>query len=221
MRFITKILSNSKFKRCLLLIFLLIIYIIVSAISYTQAVCTDISNSVFRLHVIANSDSSEDQSLKLIVRDKVIEYMSSISNNINSKDDLVVLLNENLSNLELIAKQTILENGYDYDVSIEIGKFSFPTKNYGDITLPPGYYDALRIKIGSATGKNWWCVMFPPLCFVDVTTGIVPEDSKKIMKESLSEEEYDLISNSSNSDTQFKFKIVEVLQNFSISGIFM
>ncbi len=221
MRFITKILSNSKFKRSLILIFLLFVYILVSAVSYTQAVCKDISDSVFRLHVIANSDSSEDQILKLKVRDKVLEYMSSISNNVKSKEDWIVLLNKNLANLNTVASQTIYENGYNYDVSVEVGNFSFPTKSYGDITLPPGYYDALRIKIGSASGKNWWCVMFPPLCFVDVTTGIVPDDSKNIMKENLSEEEYDLISNGSDSSTQFKFKIVEVLQNFSISGIFM
>lgn len=221
MRFITKILSNSKFKRCLLLILLLLIYIFVSAISYTQAVCNDISNSVFRLHVIANSDSDEDQKLKLIVRDKVLNYMSSISNNINSKTDWINLLTENLSTLEEIAQETIYENGYNYNVNLEIGNFSFPTKKYGDITLPPGYYDALRIKIGDASGKNWWCVMFPPLCFVDVSTGIVPENSKEIIKENLSDEEYELISDNSNTNAQFKFKIVEVLQNFSISGIFM
>ena len=221
MRFITKILSNSKFKRSLILIFLLFVYILVSAVSYTQAVCKDISDSVFRLHVIANSDSNVDQELKYKVRDKVLEYMSSISNNVKSKEDWIVLLNKNLANLNTVASQTIYENGYNYDVSVEVGNFSFPTKSYGDITLPPGYYDALRIKIGSASGKNWWCVMFPPLCFVDVTTGIVPDDSKNIMKENLSEEEYDLISNGSDSSTQFKFKIVEVLQNFNISGIFM
>lgn len=221
MRFITKILSNSNFKRCLILVILLIIYIIVSAISYSQAVCKDISNAVFRLHVIANSDSQEDQSLKLIVRDQVLEYMTSISNGVESKEDLRILLNDNLPILEKIAKKTIEENGYDYDVSLEIGNFSFPTKKYGDITLPPGYYDALRIKIGNASGQNWWCVMFPPLCFVDVSTGIVPEESKNIIKENLSEEEYNLISANSDSNTQFKFKIVEVLQNFSISGIFM
>ena len=206
MRVITKILSNSKFKRFLLISLLLIIYILVSAMSYTQAICADISSSVFRLHVIANSDSEEDQNLKLIVRDKILEYMNSISDDIHSKEDLLLLLNEKLPVLEEIAKQTIIDNGYDYDVSLEIGTFSFPTKNYGDITLPPGFYDALRVKIGSASGKNWWCVMFPPLCFVDVTTGIVPEESKQIIKENLSDEEYSLISDSSSSNKQFKFK---------------
>lgn len=84
-----------------------------------------------------------------------------------------------------------------------------------------GYYDALRVKIGKAEGQNWWCVMFPPLCFVDVTTGVVPEESKEIIKDNLSDEEYALILSNSNKSTHFKFKIVEVLQNFNISGIFM
>lgn len=221
MRFITKILSNSKFKRFFLLCFLLIIYILVSAISYTQAVCKNISDSVFRLHVLANSDSQEDQNLKLLVRDNILEYMNSISSGVTSKEDWISLANLHILDLEAIAKQTILDNGYTYDVTLEIGNFAFPTKTYGDITLPPGYYDALRIKIGNAEGQNWWCVMFPPLCFVDVTTGIVPEESKEIIRENLSEEEYALISSNSKGNTQFKFKLVEVLQNFNISGIFM
>ena len=221
MRFITKILSNIKFKRCLILIFLLIIYIFVSAISYTHAICKDISDNIFRLHVIANSDSSEDQNLKLLVRDSILSYINTISSDITSKEELISLVNENLNVLEELAEKTIVENGYNYDVSLEIGNFSFPTKNYGDITLPPGYYDALRIKIGKADGQNWWCVMFPPLCFVDVTTGVVPEDSKQTLKDNLSAEEFDLISSNSDSSTQFKFKIVEGLQNFNISGIFM
>lgn len=221
MRFITKILSNSKFKRFFLLCFLLIIYILISAISYTQAVCKNISDSVFRLHVIANSDSTEDQNLKLLVRDNILEYMTSISVGLTSKEEVINLAKSHLSDLEAIAKQTILDNGYDYDVCLEIGNFVFPTKTYGDITLPPGHYDALRIKIGKAEGQNWWCVMFPPLCFVDVTTGVVPEESKEMIKDNLSEEEYALILSNSSSDAQFKFKIVEVLQNFNISGIFM
>ena len=221
MRFITKNLFKINWKRFFILMFPLIIYIFICAVSYSQAVCENIADNVFRLHVIANSDSTEDQNLKLLVRDNILEYINSISDSISSKEDLISVLEENLPVLEEIAKNTILENGCSYDVSLEIGNFSFPTKNYGDITLPPGYYDALRVKIGKAEGQNWWCVMFPPLCFVDVTTGIVPEDSKEILKENLSAEEFDLISDTSNSNTHFKFKIVEVLQNFNISGIFM
>lgn len=220
MQLITKIILNSKFKRFILVSALLIIYVCMSAVSYTHAVTTDIADSVFRLHVIANSNSDEDQNLKYIVRDKVIEYMSSISQNASSKEDVIEIAKANLDKIQAIASQTIRENGYTYSVNVEVGNFSFPSKRYGDITLPPGYYDALRIKIGEAEGQNWWCVMFPPLCFVDVTSGVVPDESKEIMKENLSKEEFDLISKNSN-EVKVKFKIVEVLQNFTISGIFM
>lgn len=220
MQLITKIISNSKFKRFILVSALLILYVCISAVSYTHAVTTNIADSVFRLHVIANSDSAEDQNLKYIVRDKVIEYMSSISQNASSKEDVIEIAKANLDKIQAISSQTIRENGYTYSVNVEVGNFSFPSKRYGDITLPPGYYDALRIKIGEAEGQNWWCVMFPPLCFVDVTSGVVPDESKEIMKENLSKEEFDLISKNSN-EVKVKFKIVEVLQNFTISGIFM
>ena len=220
MQLITKIILNSKFKRFILVSALLIIYVCVSAVSYTHAVTTDIADSVFRLHVIANSNSDEDQNLKYIVRDKVIEYLSSISQNASSKEEVIKIAKANLDKIQAIASQTIRDNGYTYSVNVEVGNFSFPSKRYGDITLPPGYYDALRIKIGEAEGQNWWCVMFPPLCFVDVTSGVVPDESKEIMKENLSKEEFDLISKNSN-EVKVKFKIVEVLQNFTISGIFM
>ncbi len=220
MQLITKIILNSKFKRFILVSALLIIYVCISAVSYTHAVTTDIADSVFRLHVIANSDSDEDQNLKYIVRDKVIEYMSSISQNASSKEEVIKIAKANLDKIQAIAAQTIRDNGYTYSVNVEVGNFSFPSKRYGDITLPPGYYDALRIKIGEAEGQNWWCVMFPPLCFVDVTSGVVPDESKEIMKENLSKEEFNLISKNSN-EVKVKFKIVEVLQNFTISGIFM
>lgn len=220
MKIIAKNLLNSKIKRFILLTFLLILYIFVSAVSYTNAVCSDIQESVFRLHVIANSDSTEDQNLKYIVRDSVIDYINEISKDASSKDEVIAIAKEHLTEIEEIALQTVKDNGYDYPVKVSIGNFAFPSKKYGDITLPPGYYDALKIEIGEAAGQNWWCVMFPPLCFVDVTSGVVPEESKEIMKDNLTDEEYDLISGKS-ADVEIKFKIVEVLQNFTISGIFM
>ena len=210
-----KFISISNFKRLLLLLVLLFVYTFICAFSYVNAVSTNIQNSVFRLHVIANSDSEEDQNLKYIVRDKVLEYINSISGNQTSKEDVIQLANENIDEIKKIAENIIYENGYNYEVKLNIGNFAFPTKTYGDISLPPGYYDALTIEIGKAQGQNWWCVMFPPLCFVDVTSGIVPQESKKIIKENLSEEEYELISENSN-NISFKFKIIEMFQNIDI-----
>jgi len=210
-----KFISISNFKRLLLLLVLLFVYTFICAFSYVNAVSTNIQNSVFRLHVIANSDSEEDQNLKYIVRDKVLEYINSISGNQTSKEDVIKLATENIDEIKKIAENIIYENGYNYEVKLNIGNFAFPTKTYGDISLPPGYYDALTIEIGKAQGQNWWCVMFPPLCFVDVTSGIVPQESKKIIKENLSEEEYELISENSN-NISFKFKIIEMFQNIDI-----
>lgn len=210
-----KFISNCNFKRLLLLLVLLFIYTFISAFSYVNAVSSNIQDSVFRLHVIANSDSEEDQNLKYIVRDKILEYMNNIYDNTSSKEDVIHLVNENIDNIKQIAEETIRENGYNYSVKLDIGNFAFPTKTYGDISFPAGFYDALKIQIGDAKGQNWWCVMFPPLCFVDVTSGIVPEESKEIMKDSLSDEEYKILSEKDN-DVKFKFKIIEIFQNIGI-----
>lgn len=196
------------------ILFLLFIYVTICANSYVSAVSSKISSSVFRLHVIANSDSQEDQNLKYIVRDKVLEYMNTlVDTNISSKEETMRIVSENLESFKSIAQDTVYENGYDYEVNVEIGNFAFPTKNYGDISLPSGYYDALRVSIGDAKGKNWWCVMFPPLCFVDVSSGVVPEESKANLEENLSDEEYELISGSST-EFEVKFKVVEFFENF-------
>ncbi len=216
MRTLLNIICSKKVKYYILLLFLLFLYITVSAVSYVNAVSYDLANSVFRLHVIANSDSKEDQDLKYIVRDNVLQYMNSICKDACSKQDAINIANEHLDDFRDIATKTIKDNGYNYDVTVEIGNFSFPTKNYGDISLPSGFYDALRIKIGEAKGQNWWCVMFPPLCFVDVSSGIVSDESKEIMKKDLSEEEFSLISNEDNAEISFKFKLIEMLQNAKI-----
>lgn len=211
---------TTNFKKFLLLFLLLFLYIFISAISYTSAVSQDISSAVFRLHVLANSDSQEDQNLKYLIRDNILNYIQEISNDVTSKSEIIEIIKSHSSEIHEIATKTIEENGYNYPVSISIGNFAFPTKKYGDITLPAGFYDAVRVEIGSAKGQNWWCVMFPPLCFVDTTSGIVPEGSKKLIQDNLSQEEYNLISKDTSS-VKVKFKIVELLQNFTISGIFM
>lgn len=201
----------------LLLLILFTIFILFSAFSYVNAVSSEISNSVFRLHVIANSDSEEDQNLKYKVRDSLLEYMNSLCSNVSSKQEAISIAQNHVEDFKNIAKRVISDNGYEYTVSVEIGQYDFPTKEYGDITLPAGMYDALRVKIGSATGHNWWCVMFPPLCFVDVSSGVVPDSSKELLEENMSEEEYNLITDSSNnSDLSFKFKIVELFENIKI-----
>ena len=213
MKKILNLFKNPKFKMILILSLLLFLYTTICAFSYAQSVLPDIADSVFRLHVIANSDSDEDQNLKYKVRDNLLEYMNDICKNCTTKQEAINLVEKNKDTFKQIALDTIKQNGYTYDVNINIGNFEFPTKQYGDISLPAGFYDALRIEIGEAKGHNWWCVMFPPLCFVDITSGVVPEDSKESLENSLSEEEFALISNQSDSQIQFKFKLLEFLGN--------
>lgn len=211
-----KILQNFSFKRVFILLLLLTLFIFVSALSYVTAVSQDIKDSVFRLHVIANSDSNEDQNLKLKVRDSLLEYMDDLAKNCTSKEEVVQIAKDHQEEFKQISEKVIYDNGYSYPVSIKIGDSDFPTKTYGDISLPAGTYDALRVQIGEAKGKNWWCVMFPPLCFVDVSTGVVPDTSKEEMKENLNDEEYDLISKTDDNEINFKFKLVEFFQNLRL-----
>ncbi len=208
---------KKNLKMVIILTFLLLLYTSICAVSYANNISSDIANSVFRLHVIANSDSKEDQDLKYIVRDNLLEYMNSICKNCTSKQDAISIVENNKDSFEQIATNTIKEQGYSYPVKINIGNFEFPTKNYGDISLPAGFYDALRVEIGEAKGQNWWCVMFPPLCFVDVTSGVVPEESKDLMEDNLSEEEFALVSKDSSPEIQFKFKLLEIFHNFGLT----
>lgn len=201
--------KNKKFKHIVLLIFLLSLYVFIAAQSYVVAISTDLSNAVFRLHVIANSDTNEDQELKLKVRDSLLNYMNKICSNCTTKEEAISIAIQNKDEFQKIAEQTILENGYNYPVKININNFYFPTKNYGDISLPAGMYDALRVEIGEAKGKNWWCVMFPSLCFVDISSGIVDEKAKGELEGELQEESYSVISETKKPDIKFKFKIIE------------
>lgn len=209
----------KKLNFIFILVLLIFLYIFLLSFNYTQAVSSDLSDSVLRLHIIANSDSEADQKLKLQVRDNIIKYMNSLTADSNSKTDVISIVSNNLDSFKKIALNTIKENGYDYDVNIKIGNFYFPTKTYGDISFPSGNYDALKVEIGDAVGQNWWCVLFPPLCFVNSSSATVPDDSKETLKENISSEGYEVISEgnngeNNNSDIKIKFKIIEFLNNF-------
>ena len=139
--------------------------------------------------------------------------MNNICRNCASKQEAINLVTEHQEEFKQVALDTIKKEGYSYNVKINIGNFEFPTKQYGDISLPAGYYDALRVEIGEAKGRNWWCVMFPSLCFIDVSSGIVPEESKEELQNILSDEEYSIISDNSDNGIKFKFKLIEFFAN--------
>jgi len=182
-----------------------IITCVISTMSFASA-CEDIRNSVLRMHVVANSDSEEDQALKLKVRDAVLEagkeYFDNSESAAQAEEKLIPVKDE----LEKVAKKVVEDNGFDYDVKVNIGNAYFPTKTYdGDVTLPAGEYEAVNVIIGSGKGHNWWCVMFPPMC-------LPAAESDTELDEVLSEHEYEIVK--SNPRFEPRFKIVEWYEKF-------
>lgn len=180
----------------------------------SNAIQEGIANEIIRFHVIANSDKEEDQQLKLKVKDKVVTSMRGILDDTKSKDEAREKILENMDIIKEIAEDVIKENGYEYSVKVSLSNSYFPTKVYGDMTFPPGVYEALKIEIGVAEGKNWWCVMFPPLCFVDATYSIVPDESKEQLRDILTMDEYNSIANEGKVTVKVKFKFLEIIQSF-------
>ncbi|MBU3092585.1 stage II sporulation protein R [Clostridium sp. CM028] len=173
---------------------------------------SDVAGKLIRFHVIANSDDKTDQKLKLKVRDSVLKYISPKLKDCKSiEESRKIIKNEN-KNIKKIAETVIKKNGFKYSVASTLSEENFPVKTYGNITLPQGKYEAYRIIIGTGTGQNWWCVMFPPLCFVDITKGNVSyEKTEKEMKTVLSDDEYNLVDNTvNNKKIVVKFKIGEI-----------
>ena len=153
-----------------------------------------ISDKVLRFHVLANSDSEADQNLKLAVRDAVGSFMQEKLTAVENLEECEMVVRQSLGEIEEAAAETIAENGYDYDVTAELEHTSFPVKNYGSYTFPAGDYEALRIVIGEGNGHNWWCVLYPNLCFLDKTCAVVSDEGKEDLKGVLTDEEYQLLT---------------------------
>ena len=143
--------------------------LIVSAVSATLLLisCDRPQKSDYiRIHVRANSDSEEDQTVKLAVRDAIVQYFAPLSAGVQSKAEMWRLLKSKKEEIAKVANDTLRSCGYEYDSRIRLGSETFPTKTYGDLTLEAGEYDAVIVELGSGKGKNWWCVAYPPLCFI-------------------------------------------------------
>ena len=160
------------------------------------------AQEVFRFHVLANSDSEGDQTLKLQVKERILEYMKEELPVSESVEETKKWALEHLEDIEVVAREMICEKGYDYPVKARVTKCNFPQKTYGDVTFPSGEYEALRIEIGEAEGQNWWCVLYPNLCFIDAVHAVVPEEGKEELREVLDDEAYELVT----SKTRFKIR---------------
>lgn len=155
---------------------------------------TSISDKLIRFHVIANSDSDYDQRVKLKVRDAILSDIGPKLEKSKSRNESLKIIEENRGQIERIANNVLKDNHEKYTAKAVIGKFTFPIKTYGTITLPSGEYTALRVVLGNGEGRNWWCVMFPPLCFIDITRGLTDEKSNEELKRVLNNDEVDTIT---------------------------
>ena len=164
-----------------------------------------IAGEVFRLHVIANSDTEKDQELKLKVKTRIVEYLKEILGEDAGLEETKEAVLTHLTEIEQEAENLIEEQGFDYPVEVVVEKTYFPEKTYGDCTFPAGEYEALKVKIGSAKGQNWWCVLYPSLCFLDDTYGIVTEEKKEDLKEVLTAEEFQKILGDSREKKKLRF----------------
>lgn len=154
----------------------------------------ELSGEVFRFHVLANSDSSGDQEVKLKVRDAVLAYMKEEMDGEASAGATKTWAASHLTELEETALDVLGKNGFSYGVHAEVTTCYFPEKRYGDIVFPEGDYEALRIELGKASGHNWWCVLYPNLCFMNTTCAVVSDEGKEELQEILSEDEYEMIT---------------------------
>ena len=158
------------------------------------------AEEVLRFHVLANSDSKEDQELKMTVKDEVVSWLEA-KMDCDSLEETKNFIRSQLTGIEEVAEEPVRREGYSYPVQAALEWTDFPEKSYGDVTFPAGSYEALRIQIGEAKGHNWWCVLYPNLCFIDSVQAVVPEKGKKQLKHVLTDDEYDMVTATS------KFKV--------------
>ncbi|NLK00643.1 MAG: stage II sporulation protein R [Clostridia bacterium] len=193
-----------------ILLFTFLMY--TAAAGFVGAAKADIPEDLIRFHVIAHSDKPGDQKLKIQVRDAILEEFGQELGNISEVDEARRLVLENLQAIKDTARKEILTRGKNYPVKVELGEFNFPTKTYGSFSLPSGEYEAVRVVIGSGEGKNWWCVLFPPLCFVDISNNVAVEpkaaevykDSHLTVEDTLTEDEEIRV--------EIRFKFMEMLK---------
>lgn len=180
---------------------------LISGFSVVATQCNDVRHDVLRLHILANSDTKADQQLKLNVRNKILADSSELFTTAKNRAEAEKNVKTKLPEIEKIAQAEIKKEGYSYSVKARLVNMYFTTRTYGNVTLPAGYYDAVRVTIGAARGHNWWCVLFPPLCLP--ASGVT---QSKMLSDVLSPGEVGVIKDSGKPTTVIKFKSIEMLE---------
>ena len=191
------------------LICALISCIMLSMVGFKDS-CDEMYDNIIRIRIIANSDSAEDQALKIKIRDAVLETSNELYDSVESYEDAVKVTEENTDILLQTAISTIKENGYDYKVSLELREEFFDTRVYDDFTLPAGNYKTAVFTVGEGKGENWWCIAYPPLCYTESMFGELSESGIRELSKVLSDESLSAIMKGKK--VSFRFKIVDEIQ---------
>lgn len=170
-----------------------------------QELVKNLSDKIIRFHVLANSDSKEDQELKLKVRDAVGALMQQELVGVTDKAGSRRVIAGNLDRIEETAREVVAGQGYSYPVAASICQVDFPEKTYGNYTFPAGEYEALQLTIGAGEGQNWWCVMYPNMCFFNSMYQVVDEEAEKSLEQVLTKEEYQAVMEEGNYRVKFKW----------------
>lgn len=213
--------DNHRIRVVFLIVLLVSSWVLSQAVrinaEHNEGLQEGIAKEIIRFHVIANSDSDEDQYLKYQLKDALVQALSPHLKDASTLEEAQAILLDKLPFIQEEAYKVIEDKGYTYSISASLSTCYFPMKVYGDYTFPPGTYEALQVKIGDAQGKNWWCVMFPPLCFVDETYSIVDEESEEKLKHLLTEEEYEALK-CKKVPIKIKFKLFKIIKKFFTEG---
>lgn len=172
----------------------------------------EVYDTVLRLHVLANSDSEEDQALKLQVRDAVLEVTAPLLEDVTDRDGAEAVIRAHMTDIQAAAEAVVADNGSDQTVTVMLDMEDYPTRNYESCAFPAGEYLSLRVCLGEAEGQNWWCVLFPPLCLSAATAKEDAEDA--FISVGLSKEQYGIITETEDSKYRVRFKILETIQGW-------
>ena len=198
--------------RKLTVIFFIAALLVSAAFYYADARTTEITNGVLRLHIPANSNSPYDQSIKLKIRDRVIKKYGSYLSGATSVSDAEIIISDKLADIQNDVNLWLNELGAQYGAEVYVSYSDFPTKDYDKISLPKGKYKALKIVLGEGKGDNWWCIMFPPLCFTEGTVKQVSDKEYEMLKKQLGKRAFEIVTKDGN-EVLVKFKIIELINS--------
>ena len=207
--------ENDMKKRIVLLIVAIIAIYIWGEVEKEEDIQSGIKDKLLRYHVIANSDSEEDQQVKLKVKQAVLDAIKEKLSPAKDAPQAIEIVESNKEYILKVANDVLTGEGVDYKARVEVASRYFPTKVYGDLVLPPGQYNGLIIELGNAQGKNWWCVLFPTLCFVEPEYGVLPEESKEKLSKVLTTEEYYAVIDDEDTQIKVESKIINKILNFT------